>query len=131
MIRRQPSATRTDTRFPYTKLFRSSAATAFSTFFTSVRMRETRFLFTTVRAVLRRMRFFACGVLAINSSVSKRSKSVGAQRHRSSRIAQKGESLSGYGRFRSNGPCSKGARIAVKAGWGHRSEGGGGGEEWV
>src|SRR3546814_19074387 len=51
-------------------------------------MRETRFLFTTVRAVLRRMRFFACGVLSINSSVSKRSKSVGAQRHRSSRIAR-------------------------------------------
>ncbi len=93
----------------------SPAATAVSTFFTSVRMRETRFLFTRVRAVLRRMRFFACGVLAINSSslsngLHGRSTAAAEQPN----PAKCSESMSGCGRFRTTGPCSKGARIAMK-----------------
>src|SRR5690606_38753730 len=66
----------------------SPAAPAASTFFTSVRMRDTRFLLTIVRAVLRRMRFFACGVLAINSSKIQSVQRSEHSRKRSSRIAR-------------------------------------------
>src|SRR3546814_12803572 len=51
-------------------------------------MRDTRFLLTIVRAVLRRMRFFACGVLAISSSKIQSVQRSEHSRKRSSRIAR-------------------------------------------
>src|SRR3546814_20494713 len=117
MVQRPPRLKRTDALCPYTTLVRS--ATADSTFFTSVRMRDTRFLLTFVRAVLRRMRFFACGVLAINSS----SLSNGQQGRSTASTeqpnrARSSESMSRSGRFKNDRTLLEGCAHSQRTGEG-------------